>query len=292
VSSGWCWYTAGNYWAVVFDDEKTSGVADGTVTSYGAVTYPNWPGSTYEGCYMHVFADDAGYPGADLDSTYLGFTDGGSFEWVDAAVSLTTSTFYVAFEQIGSYPDTDSIAVDEVSGTHDWTGYEGAWGNTDTQGDFMIRCYWQNESGGDFLPPDVSGQNPADGAVDVPVSTKIVFHAVDDISGVDVATIELDVTDPVKSDHVFALALGSGGFSPAGVITGDLHIDDIDPLDVVCTFTPASDLPYADAVTCTVAAGLADMLGNQTHQDIVWGFTTEDAPAIENATWGEIKTLY
>ncbi|MCX7022339.1 MAG: hypothetical protein NTW26_08740, partial [bacterium] len=101
LSYFWCWYTGGNYWAVQFDDEKTGGVENGVVTAYGAATYPDWPDSTYLGCYMHVFDDDGGYPGADLDSTYLGFTDPGSFEWIDAAVALSTSTFYIAFEQIG-----------------------------------------------------------------------------------------------------------------------------------------------------------------------------------------------
>jgi hypothetical protein len=292
VRNGWCWYTEGNYWAVVFDDEKTSGVADGMVTSFGAVTYPNWPGSTYEGCYMHVFADSGGYPGADLDRTYLGFTNPGSFGWVDTAVSLTTSTFYVAFEQIGSYPDCDSLATDEDSGSHNWTGYEGAWGNTITYGDFMIRCYWVDDPGGDYTAPGVAGLNPADGAEGVPVTAKIVFHAVDDVSGVDVATIEFNARDASRGPLQFKLAIGAGEPSPAGVISGVLHIDDIDPLDVVCTFTPDDDLPYSDDITCTVASGLADMLGNRTYHDIVWGFTTEDNPAVENCTWGEIKSLY
>jgi len=291
VSSGWVWFTAGNYWAVVFDDEKTSGVADGLVTAYGAVTYPNWPGSTYEGCYMHVFDDSGGYPGADLDSTYLGFTDGGSFEWVDAAVALSTSTFYVAFEQYGDYPDTDSMATDAVGGIHNWTGYEGAWGSTSLSGDFMIRCYWEDDPGGDSNPPEVTGLNPADGAVGVPVETRIVFHVVDDISGVDVATIEFTV-EALESVHNFALAFSVGGLSPTGVISGVLHIDDIDPLDVVCTFTPDADLPYANTITCTVAAGLADVLGNKTRQDIGWSFGTEDNPGVANCTWGEIKALY
>ncbi len=292
LSSAWVWYTAGNYWAVDFDDEKTGGLANGVVTGYGAVTYPNWPDYTYQGCYMHVFGDAAGYPGADLDRTYLEFADAGSFEWVDAAVGLTTSVFYIAFEQIGDYPDTDGVGVDAVAGTHNWTGYQGAWGNTATYGDFMLRCYWEDEPGEDYLPPEVTGMDPADGAVDMPVGTEILFHVVDNISGVDVSTIEFTVEDTSKGVLSFAVALSAGGPRPAGVISGELYIDDIDPLDVVCTFTPDSDLPYADTITCTVAAGLADMLGNATHGDIVWDFTTENAPGVQNSTWGEIKALY
>ncbi|MCX7022405.1 MAG: Ig-like domain-containing protein, partial [bacterium] len=219
-----------------------------------------------------------GYPGADLDSTYLGFTDPGSFEWIDAAVALSTSTFYIAFEQIGDYPDCDSVAVDAEAGSHNWTGYGGDWSKTTLFGDFMLRCYWEDGTGGDFLPPEVTGLNPADGAVDVPVDTTIIFHVVDDVSGVDVATIELTAQDASRGPLKFKLALNAGGPSPTGVISGDLHVDDADLLDVVCTFTPDSDLPYADAITCTVAAGLADIQGNETSQDIVWDFTTEDEP--------------
>ncbi len=292
VASGWVWYTGGNYWAVDFDDDKTGGVADGLVTAYGAATYPQWPDGSYQGCYMHVFGESGGYPGADLDSTYLGFTDPGSFEWIDAAVALSTSTFYIAFEQYGDYPDTDSVAVDAEGGTHNWTGYQGSWGNTSFFGDFMLRCYWEDDPGEDYRPPEVTGMNPDDGEVDVSVDTTIVFHVVDDLSGVDIATIEFTVEDTSGSLR-FRLAFSTGGAYPTGEISGDLHIDDIDPLDVICTFTPDNDLPYADSITSIVAAGLADMLGNVTHHDIVWSFETEEDPGgLKNTTWGEIKTLY
>ncbi|HUT98960.1 MAG TPA: Ig-like domain-containing protein [bacterium] len=278
LSYFWCWYTGGNYWAVQFDDEKTGGVADGTVTAYGAATYPDWPDSTYQGCYMHVFDDVSGYPGADLDHAYLGFTDPGSFEWIDAAVALSTSIFYIAFEQFGDYPYCDSVGVDAEAGTHNWTGYLGDWSPMDLFGDFMLRCYWEDDTVEDYLPPEVTGMNPADGAGDVPAETTITFHVVDDISGVDVATIEFTVEDTSRNIHSFALAFSVGGLSPTGLISGVLYIDDTDPLDVACTFTPDSDLPYADVITCTVAAGLADILGNETDHDVVWDFTTEGEP--------------
>ncbi|MCX7022406.1 MAG: Ig-like domain-containing protein [bacterium] len=292
LSSGWTWYSGGNYWAVDFDDEKTGGVADGLVTAYGAVTYPNWPDSTYQGCYMHVFGDDGGYPGADLDSTYLGFTGSGSFEWVETSVLLSTSTFYIAFEQIGGTSHCDSVGVDAAAGTHNWTGYGGAWGSISIFSDFMLRCYWDDEPAGDFHPPEVTGMDPDDGEVDVHVDTTIVFHVVDDVSGVDVATIELTVEDTSRGPVHVNLSYNTDGPSPTGVISGVLYIDDTDPLDVVCIFIPDDDLPYADAITCTVAAGLADIQGNETSQDFVWDFTTEDAPGVQNSTWGEIKALY
>jgi len=290
LAGGWVWFTAGSYWAVDFDDEKTGGVADGTVYSYGAVTYPLWPGSTYEGCYMHALADDGGYPGANLDSTYLGFTGSGTFEWVDTNVGLTTSTFYIGFEQIGGYPNCDAIGVDASSGAHNWTGYQGSWGSTTNYGDFMLRCYWEGVE--DFQPPEVTNMDPDDGEVDVSVDTTIVFHVVDDVSGVDVATIELTVEDASRGPVRVNLAFSTDGPTPTGEISGELEIDDTDPLDVVCTFTPDSDLPYGETITCTVPAGLADEYGNETSQDTVWDFTTEDAPGVKNSTWGEIKALY
>jgi hypothetical protein len=294
LSSGWCWYTGGNYWAVEFDEDKTGGVSDGTVNTYGAVTYPNWPDGAYQGCYMHTFGDNGGYPGADLDSTYLGFSNPGTFEWVDISggVGLSTSTLYIAFEQFGNYPNTDSVGVDASAGSHNWTGYQGSWGQTTLFGDFLLRCYWESEAPEDTDPPEVTGMDPDDGEGDVPVETTIVFHVTDDVSGVDVATIEFTVEDTTLKSHSFAIAFSVGGLSPTGVIEGDLDIDDVDPLDVVCTFTPDDDLPYADTITCTVAAGLADLQGNEMDDDFVWSFTTEDAPEVKSSTWGEIKALY
>jgi len=74
-----------------------------------------------------------------------------------------------------------------------------------------------------------------------------------------------------------------------GAITGTLVTDDTDPNDVICTFTPDSNLP-ADTITCTIATGLADDAGNATTADIVWSFDTVGS-AIEETTWGQIKTM-
>jgi hypothetical protein len=159
--------------------------------------------------------------------------------------------------------------------------------------DFMLRCYWEDDPVEDYSPPEVTGMNPDDGEDDVPVDTTIVFHVVDDLSGVDITTIEFTVEDTSRGHLRFQLAFSTDGPSPTGVISGELDIDDIDPLDIVCTFTPDNDLPYADSITSTVAAGLADMQGNATENDYVWSFETEEDPGgLKNATWGEIKALY
>jgi|GEM_PF-2450311 len=142
MSSGWVWYTGGNYWGVQFDEVKTGGYEYNGVTSYGAVTYPDWPDSTFQGCYMHTFDDLGGYPGDDLGHEFLQFTQGGVFQWVDTTTPVG-AVFYIAFQQVGNYPSADSIGVDAVAGTHNWTGYQGSWSPTTLFGDFMLRCYWE-----------------------------------------------------------------------------------------------------------------------------------------------------
>jgi hypothetical protein len=141
--SAWAWYSGGNYWAVDFDEEKTEGIEQGIVEAIGAMTYPDWPSSVYEGAYMHVFDDDGGYPGESLFHELLVFTDGGVFEWLTMEQHVYGSVFYIAFEQYGDYPDCDAMAVDAAAGSHNWTGYQGSWDNTALFGDFMLRCYWQ-----------------------------------------------------------------------------------------------------------------------------------------------------
>jgi hypothetical protein len=221
------------------------------------------------------------------------FSTGGVFEWIDADpwVLVTTAVFYIGFQQIGNYPACDSMGVDAVSGTHNWTGYQGSWAPTTLFGDFMIRCYW-GDGIPDIMPPYVVGRDPGDGEEDVPVDTTIVFNVWDDLSGVDVATIEFSVEDTSRGPLRFRLAYSTDGPSPTGEISGELLIDDSDIWDVVCTFTPDDDLPHGETITCTVAAGLADREGNATDHDIVWSFETQEEPRVTDTTWGRVKALY
>jgi hypothetical protein len=153
LDSGWVWYTGGNYWAVQF----TPDFDDVQVNWIGAMTLPDWPDETYQGCYVHVFEDLGGYPGADLSRDFLQLTGTGEFDWLsDLDVISDTQVFYVAFEQVGNYPDTDSMGVDAVAGTHDWTGYQGSWAPTTLFGDFMLRCCT-----GDVDPDDGPGPGVA-----------------------------------------------------------------------------------------------------------------------------------
>ncbi|HUT97439.1 MAG TPA: hypothetical protein VM054_00005, partial [bacterium] len=79
MSSGWIWFTGGNYWGVQFDEVKTGGFP-GLVNAYGAVTYPGWPDTPFQGATMHTFSDLGGYPGTDLGYETLMFTAGGVFQ--------------------------------------------------------------------------------------------------------------------------------------------------------------------------------------------------------------------
>jgi len=143
LSSCWAWYTGGNYWAVQFDLYQSE-----VVTWIGVMTYPDWPDETYQGCNVHVFDDLGGYPGDDLLFAYLPLTGPEEFEWIEITdyIWLENNAFYIAFQQIGNYPSCDSVGVDAVAGTHDWTGYQGSWSPTTLNGDFMIRCCTGDES--------------------------------------------------------------------------------------------------------------------------------------------------
>jgi hypothetical protein len=138
----------------------------------------------------------------------------------------------------------------------------------------------------DGTAPQVTGQHPADGDTDVPAGWDLVFHATDDMSGVDTSTIVFTCQDSSRSEG--GAALRAGG--PNGLIPGVLTIDDADPLNVVCTFNPDEPLP-ADTITCTVAAGLADEAGNATDSDITWSFKVHGADVTET-TWGSIKAQF
>jgi hypothetical protein len=152
ISSGWVWYTGGNYWAVQFEQAYSHE----RVTWLGAMTYNDWPDDVFQGVNMHAFEDLGGYPGSDLGYEYLLFTTSGIFEWVSTSIYLTTNSFYIACQQIGNYPGCDSIGVDAVAGTHDWTGYQGSWAPTTLFGDFMLRCCT-----GDVDPDDGPGPGVA-----------------------------------------------------------------------------------------------------------------------------------
>jgi hypothetical protein len=140
----------------------------------------------------------------------------------------------------------------------------------------------------DLEPPYVDGLDPEDGDTDVPTDSTIVFHCVDELSSIDLDTIDFTAQDTSLSGGrtVSASAAVSVNFDSTRSIAGDLDVDDTDPKDVICTFTPADPLAEGDTITCTVAAGLADRKGNEMADDFIWSFSTT---AVYESTWGSIK---
>jgi len=144
----------------------------------------------------------------------------------------------------------------------------------------------------DTVPPYVTGMDPDDGQIDVPLDSNIVFECKDDASKINLDTIDFTARDTTLGT---GRALHSSGasmsvnFESTRSIAGDLDIDDTDPKDVVCTFDPSDDLNEGDTISCTVAAGLADTKDNEMEDDFVWTFDTEGGTGVTSTTWGAIK---
>ncbi len=142
------WTNAGWYWAVQFNEEKTGGDA-GFINQIGLVIPSDYPDSTYEGGWVMIFEDNAGVPGTQVlrqafntDETRLN-----QFQWIDTPETyVSTSTFYIAFEEAWDGGNHDAICLDTgwQFPTHNWTYESGIWYNN-PQGwaDFMIRCRWR-----------------------------------------------------------------------------------------------------------------------------------------------------
>ena len=255
----------------------------------------------------------------DFDGPYVDGQDPADEEWTD---DNSQFVFHAKDDDKGVDIDTIEGSVDdgakaEVPGDLDVTGdpsdYTCTWTPDDPfeDGTYDVTAYGSladllgNEMGSDetwsfsvdATAPTVGGRDPSDGAEGVDPDSDIIFHVYDPGIGVDIDTLVFTVADTsldLLSEGSRALSAGSGalstGYAPAGVITGDLDIDDGDPGDVICTFDPNDPLP-SDTITCTVAAGLADDLGNETDADIVWTFDIT-GEGTEDATWGQIKAEF
>ena len=142
----------------------------------------------------------------------------------------------------------------------------------------------------DFDPPYVEGMDPDDGEVDVPVDSAIVFHCVDEISRVEIDTIDFSVQDTsLRGDRMVSSGAAlSIHPSPTRTLPGELDIDDTDEQDIICTWTGYDDFYEGEIITCTVAAGLADSRDNEMEEDFVWSFDTGPG-AVTTTTWGAIK---
>lgn len=229
------------------------------------------------------------YDYAPPDSTHLYFyddsggdPDSGTLLW-DEAYSCSTSGwawytdtldtpvysdgyFYSVFAW-GSYSETGGVGVDYTPTYHDYQNY-GGWSSGWYA--YYLRAFVND----DTAAPYADSFNPGDGGSGYPNST-IGFHVRDDDAGVNTSSISFVAEDESK-----------------GVISGTLDIDDSNLNDVVCTFTPDSDLPVGDTITCTLSQGLADVLGNATDYDIVWHFSVEPYAVLQPTSLGHIKAQY
>ena len=255
----------------------------------------------------------------DFDGPYVDGQDPADDEWTD---DNSQFVFHAKDDDKGVDDTTIDVSVDDgtkadVPGDLDVTGdpsdYTCTWtpDSPFEDGTYDVTAYGSladllgNEMGSDetwsfsvdATAPTVGGLDPADGAEDVDPDSNIIFHIYDPGIGVDTSSIDFTVTDSSLgslSVGNLALSTGSGalstGYAPAGDISGDLDINDDDIHDVVCTFDPDDPLP-PDSIICTVAAGLADDLGNETDDDIVWTFDII-GEGVDDTTWGQIKAEF
>lgn len=259
--------------------------ADATIEGFEVwCVFTSGPGSAYQ---LTLFADSGGAPGSQLwtgtPDTVVN-TDTGDDQWgydlYHSDISLAPADYFS-----GTAGTTYWIEFYYTGGTYYWLCESG--GNmyqsgSNTGYDAFFRV--NGTAGGDSTPPEVSGMVPGDGDTGVDPGSDIVFHCTDDSSGINTSTIDFDVEDTTMSSGIVVTVSGSNG-----AISGTLDIDDTDPNDVVCTFTPDADLP-PDEITCTVAGTLEDNAGNDMGVDEVWSFQVTGF-AVEDSSWGEIKTL-
>jgi hypothetical protein len=236
------------------------------VCGFGIINVAVWDNETgagydYPGTLLGTVSYSAGLP---------------DWEWTD----------YVDFSELGLIvPENDKFWVgvttggalylelgfDETDPDHGHCVYDSPDWLFDVNRDMMVRVKIDD----DVYGPYVDGQTPApDRTGGADPGTDIVFHCKDDDKGVDSGTIGFSAADGTKVE-----------------VSGSLDIDDTDLNDVFCTFTPESDLPEGETITCTVAGTLADGLGNEMGTDTVWSFTVGYVN-VDEASVGEIKAGY
>jgi hypothetical protein len=214
-------------------------------------------------------------PGTLLGSVSYTFNPGAGYEWSEyidlTSLDLTMSSgekFWVGIVNDDEL-SKPKLGVDLDAPYHGSASGNGFWRWNPTY-DLMLRVKVND----DMDPPYVDEQDPAGGDTGVDPGTDIAFHCKDDDYGVDSATIEFSADDGTKAE-----------------ISGTLYIDDTDPNDVICTFTPDSDLPEGAIITCVVDDSLADGLGNEMDDNEAWSFTV-GYMNVEEASVGEIKATY
>jgi hypothetical protein len=105
----------------------------------------------------------------------------------------------------------------------------------------QLEVYFESD---DTELPVCSESYPADGESGVPPDSTIAFELTDDLAGIDTDTIQfaLDLEEERTTANRGCLSIGS---SSNTIIEGTLEIDDGDPLEVLCTFSPTTTCPGA-----------------------------------------------
>jgi hypothetical protein len=240
----------------------------------GASFYSVYDGAKAVGVWDN---DDSGLynlPGTLLGAELFDFS-GSSWHWspyadlTDKGITVSSGDkFWVGIVySVGYYV---YIGLDNTSPYHGFAySYNGTSWTSYIYYDMMVRVKIDD----DMDCPYVDGQDPADGGWAAPETT-IFFHCKDDDKGVKSDTIDFSADDGTRAD-----------------VSGSLYIDDSDPNDVICIFSPDSDLPAGATITCTVDGELADGLGNEMGNDAVWTFTVTGTD-VKETSLGEIKAAY
>ena len=134
-------------------------------------------------------------------------------------------------------------------------------GVSDLAGNRMLSDYiwsWTTGAASDTTAPTVTLVNPADLAIEVPVSTSV---------------------SATFSEPMDALTMSSANFSVVGAsaVTGLVTFDSASQL---MTFKPSSNLAESTTYTATVSTGAKDIAGNALAANTVWRFTTAAAIVI------------
>jgi hypothetical protein len=192
---------------------------------------------------------------------------------------------------------TDFVAMNSARNAVAINFYPGDYGQWTGDGWILLNNaihYLMDSGPEDYDPPFVSGMEPGDGDVGVPYDSTILFHCKDSVSGVDTTTIDFtarSITLDAGSASVSNRPVLRVEPDRAGIIPGTLDIDDANPLDVVCTFTPDADLPPDATIICVVDDKLADLQGNQMSDNFIWTFTTGNY-GVEEKSWGAVKAEF
>jgi hypothetical protein len=161
--------------------------------------------------------------------------------------------------QIGanmSFDPTDNLSFDTEYTATITTGA------TDLAGNALVEDYvWTFTTGMalDDIPPTVVMTNPLDLATFVPIDTTVNATFSEAMRPLSISTATFTVTGP-------------GIVEVIGMVQ-------YDPMGMIGTFTPQSDLLPETTYTATISTGAMDLAGNGMEEDYVWTFSTGVTPS-------------